>query len=99
MATNRESGITDEVLDQLLAGRDPATVFENGGLVDELKKRLAERMLNGEMDYHLRTETEQEAGNHRNGHSSKTVLTDTGKLELAIARDRQGRFDPVLIGK
>ena len=99
MATNRESGITDEVLDQLLAGRDPATVFENGGLVDELKKRLAERMLNGEMDYHLRTETEQEAGNHRNGHSSKTVLTDTGKLELAIPRDRQGRFDPVLVGK
>ena len=99
MATNRESGITDEVLDQLLAGRDPATVFENGGLVDELKKRLAERMLNGEMDYHLGTATEQEAGNHRNGHSSKTVLTDTGKLELAIPRDRQGRFDPVLVGK
>jgi putative transposase len=99
MATNRESGITDEVLDQLLAGRDPATVFENGGLVDELKKRLAERMLNGEMDYHLGTATEQAAGNHRNGHSSKTVLTDSGKLELAIPRDRQGRFDPVLIGK
>lgn len=99
MATNRESGITDEVLDQLLAGRDPATVFENGGLVDELKKRLAERMLNGELDYHLGTATEQEAGNHRNGHSSKTVLTDSGKLELAIPRDRQGRFDPVLIGK
>jgi putative transposase len=99
MATNRESGITDKVLDQLLAGRDPATVFENGGLVDELKKRLAERMLSGEMDYHLGTKTEQEAGNHRNGHSSKTVLTDTGKLELAIPRDRQGRFDPVLVGK
>ncbi len=48
MAANRESGITDEVLDQLLAGHDPATVFEAGGLVDELKKRLAERMLNGE---------------------------------------------------
>jgi putative transposase len=99
MATNRESDITDKVLDQLLAGRDPATVFENGGLVDELKKRLAERMLNGELDYHLGTKSEQEAGNHRNGHSSKTVLTDTGKLELAIPRDRQGRFDPVLVGK
>jgi hypothetical protein len=28
MATNKEIGITDEVLDQLLAGRDAATVFE-----------------------------------------------------------------------
>ena len=50
MAANREEGIADEVLDRLLAGRDPATVFETGGLVDELKKRLAERMLNAEMD-------------------------------------------------
>jgi putative transposase len=99
MATNKEIGITDEVLDQLLAGREPATVFERGGLVDELKKRLAERMLNGEMEHHLGTPAEEEAGNRRNGYSSKTVLTDTGKLELSIPRDRQGRFDPVLIGK
>lgn len=99
MATNKEVGITDEMLDQLLAGRDPATVFESGGLVDELKKRLAERMLNGEMEHHLGTAPEEEAGNHRNGYSSKTVLTDSGKLELSIPRDRHGRFDPVLIGK
>jgi len=99
MAANRESGITDEMVDQLLAGRDPATVFESGGLVDELKKRLAERMLNGEMDHHLSEEGEAQAGNHRNGYSSKTVLSDTGKLELAIPRDRYGHFDPVLIGK
>jgi len=99
MAANRESGITDEMVDQLLAGRDPATVFESGGLVDELKKRLAERMLNGEMEHHLGTPAEEEAGDRRNGYSSKTVLSDTGKLELSIPRDRQGRFDPVLIGK
>ena len=64
MAANREEGIADEVLDQLLEGRDPATVFETGGLVDELKKRLAERMLNAEMDHHLGAEAEEEAGNH-----------------------------------
>ena len=99
MAANRESGITDKMVDALLSGRDPATVFESGGLIDELKKRLAERMLNGEMDHHLGARAEEEAGNHRNGHRSKTVLTDTGKLELSIPRDRQGRFDPVLIGR
>jgi len=99
MAANKERGISNERLDELLVGRDPATVFESGGLVDELKKRLAERMLNGEMDHHLDAEAEQEAGNHRNGYSSKTVLTDSGKLDLSIPRDRHGRFDPVLIGK
>jgi len=51
------------------------------------------------MDHHLVAEAEQEAGNHRNGYGSKTVLTDAGKLELSIPRDRHGRFDPVLIGK
>src|SRR5487761_263665 len=92
MAANREEGIADEVLDRLLEGRDPATVFESGGLVDELKKRLAERQLDGEMDHHLGAEEETEAGNHRNGYGAKTVLTDTGKLELSIPRDRRGRF-------
>jgi putative transposase len=83
----------------LLAGRDPATVFESGGLIDELKRRLAERMLNAEMEHHLGGPVEENTGNHRNGYGSKTVITDTGKLELAIPRDRHGRFDPMLIGK
>ena len=69
------------------------------GVVNELKKRLAERMLNAEMDHRLGTAEQEEADNHRNGYGAKTVLTDTGKLELAIPRDRHGRFDPVLIGK
>ena len=53
MAANiKHEGIADEVVDQLLAGRAPARVFESGGLIDELKKRLAERMLNAELDHH-----------------------------------------------
>jgi putative transposase len=76
------SRIKNEILDQLLEGRDPKTVFESEGLLDELKKGLAERILNAEMDHHLDQESEQAAGNHRNGTSAKTVLTDTGKLAL-----------------
>jgi len=53
MATNKDERIADAVVDQLLAGRDPSSVFESGGLIDELKKRLAERMLNAELDHHL----------------------------------------------
>jgi len=88
-----------ELLDERLAGHDAKTVFENDGLLDELKKALAERVLNTELDHHLGQEHEQAAGNSRNGASAKTVLTDTGKLELAIPRDRQGRFEPALIAK
>ena len=98
MATN-SNAIKSEVLDELLAGRDPKTLFESEGLLDELKKALAERVLNAEMDHHLGQDPEQAAGNHRNGSSSKTVLTDSGKLELSIPRDRHARFDPQLIAK
>jgi hypothetical protein len=95
MAANKDEGIADEVVDRLLAGRDPATVFESGGLIDELKKRLAERMLNAEMDHHLGGAGEEAAGNHRNGYGSKTVLTDTGKVELSIPRGRGARREGV----
>jgi putative transposase len=47
----------------LLAGADPKTAFDPNGLFDELKKALAERALNAEMDHHLASE---EPGNSRN---------------------------------
>lgn len=37
--------IDKEVLDQLLAGRDPQEQFAKDGLLDEWKKALSERML------------------------------------------------------
>ena len=98
MATN-PNAIKPELIDELLSGRDPKTLFESEGLLDELKKALAERVLSAEMDHHLGQGPEQAAGNHRNGSSSKTVLTDSGKLDLSIPRDRHGRFDPQLIAK
>ena len=65
-----KSSFDGELLDRLLAGRDPKTVLESEGLIGELKKALAERMLNAELDVHLDQDAE---GNHRNGSSSKTV--------------------------
>jgi len=95
----KKVGIKAEVLDEFLAGREPKTAFEVEGLLGELKKALAERILNAEMDVHLDQESEREEGNHRNGSSPKTVLTETGSVRLAIPRDREGRFEPALIAK
>ncbi len=99
MAKKDTEGFSKELLDGLLAGRDPKTALDSGGLIGDLKKALAERMLNAEMDVHLADEAEAGVSNHRNGTSSKTVLTPDGSLELSIPRDRHGRFDPALIGK
>lgn len=40
----------------------------------------------------------QDTTNHRNGSSGKTVLTDDGPLALDLPRDRNGSFEPRLIG-
>lgn len=95
----QKSSFDSELLDRLLAGRDPKTILDSDGLMSELKKALAERMLNAELDTHLGQDAEQGLGNHRNGSSPKTVLTPDGELTLAIPRDRHGRFDPALIPK
>ena len=98
MARRKVPRIADELLDQLLSGTDAAAALQQGGLLDDLKKALAERALNAEMDHHLGGEAG--AGNSRNGYGRKTVLTDTGgRIALEVPRDRQGSFDPQLIAK
>ena len=91
--------IEKELLDQLLAGRDPSEVFAKDGLLDDLKKALSERILSAELDEHLQDETNEGIANRRNGHSKKTVVTGTSKMTLSIPRDRAGSFDPKLIAK
>lgn len=91
--------IEKDILDQLLAGRDPRGVFEKDGLFDDLKKALAERVLNAELDEHLEQEAGEGRANRRNGSSRKAVLTETSRLDISVPRDRAGTFDPKLIAK
>ncbi len=92
--------IREELLDELLAGRDPASVMRHDGLLGDLKKALLNRLMASEFDLHMSEEVASgKIGNHRNGATRKRVLTDDGHVEVTIPRDRAARFDPVLIGK
>lgn len=99
MPRRKEPRIPDALLDQLLGGADAKTAFDPNGLLDDLKKALAERALNAEIDHHLDGEAVEGRSNSRNGYGKKTVLTDTGRLELEVPRDRLSTFDPQLIAK
>jgi hypothetical protein len=43
-------------------GKDAESMLGEAGLVGQLKKQLAERMLSAELDHHLRGEAEGEGG-------------------------------------
>ena len=63
MNRRKEPAIPNDLLDQLLAGGAASAAFEQGGLLDTLKKALTERALNAEMDHHLASG--EDAGNTR----------------------------------
>jgi transposase-like protein len=67
------------------------------------KKALIERALGAELSHHLGyrpgATKPEDANNHRNGASGKTVLTEDGPLRIDVPRDRDGSFEPLLIPK
>lgn len=96
--------IDDSILDELLRGCDrPEDLMADGGLMRDLRKALMQRMLGAELTEHLGYEHGEVAPpvqtNRRNGVSRKTVKSEDGAFELAVPRDREGSFEPRLIGK
>ncbi len=86
--------LSEAAIDAFLAGRDPAEAFGDPALFSELRKRIAERALGAELDFHLKTSDD---GNTRNGHNRKTVYTESSKMDIAVPRDRSGSFKPQLV--
>ena len=74
-----------------------------GGLRGELTKMVVEGALEGELDDHLgygkHDPAGRNGGNSRNGHRAKTVLTDTGPVEISVPRDRGASFEPRIVAK
>ncbi|AQV92440.1 IS256 family transposase [Cupriavidus necator] len=101
-ATPRDlPSIPKELIDQLVKGPMTAEAVQDAAMA--FKKALIERAMGAELGHHLGypegAERPENATNQRNGSSAKTVLTDTGPLRLAIPRDRDGSFAPILIPK
>jgi putative transposase len=93
--------IKQEVIDELMKEYQGPEDFP--ALFTALKKAVMERALNAELSAHLGYEKGEDRpadqANHRNGASSKTVLGESGAVELEIPRDRAGTFEPQLIRK
>src|SRR2546429_5996026 len=88
--------VDEELADQLLgrAQAGGAELLGPDGLLSQVTKAVLERALAEEMTGHLRYEKHDPAGrgsgNSRNGPTPKSVPTDVGALDRAVARDRSG---------
>jgi len=96
--------IRKELIDELLKDwHNPQEMLGEQGLLKQLTKALVERCLEAEMDTHLgykkHAREGQGNGNHRNGHSGKTLKGEFGEVELEIPRDRNGQFEPQMVKK
>jgi transposase-like protein len=100
-ASRPDVNVPKELLDQLVKG--PMTQGELESMFRELKRAVIERAMSAEMNEHLgyrQGENKPDGqANQRNGTSGKTVITDDGPVRIEVPRDREGSFEPQIIGK
>ena len=91
--------IRPELIEELLKDyQNPEDLMGEGGILKELTKALVEKCLTAEIDTHLQ-ENKTESKNRRNGHSKKKIKGEFGETEISVPRDRQGKFEPVIVRK
>lgn len=91
----KEDLFNDEFLKQFKTGE------ELTGFLKQLQKRGIEKMLEGELDGHLGYSKHEQTinNNARNGFTKKKVKTSFGESEIAVPRDREASFNPILVPK
>src|SRR6478672_1060831 len=96
--------IDKELIDKLLADyKGPEDLIGEQGLLKQLTKALVERAMQAELTHHLGYSKNDPAGrgsgNTRNGASTKTLKGNFGEAVIEVPRDRNGTFEPKIVGK
>ncbi|MFF2818990.1 IS256 family transposase [Kitasatospora cineracea] len=96
-----DEGLIGQLVDRARASGLQLT--GEGGLLQQLTKRVLESALEGEITDHLGYKKHDPAGagsgNSRNGLRAKTVLTEVGPVRIEVPRDREGSFEPQIVKK
>jgi putative transposase len=96
--------IKPEIIDELLKGySNPEDITGKNGLLKQLTKAVIERAMQGEITNHLgyskNDKKNKSTNNSRNGKSKKNLITDQGKINIEVPRDRNGDFEPQIVPK
>lgn len=89
-----QPGVEESLVADLMSGKSLPEVMA------PLIKRILEAGLEGELAHHLSEErTDGDASNRRNGKAQKTLRSEYGPIDISPSRDRNGTFEPGLVGK
>jgi len=100
-----DAAVDEKKLKELVSelAKQVKTEKDLGELSDRLTKMTVEAALGAEMEDHLGYEKHapegRNTGNSRNGKSSKKLKGKHGEVEIDTPRDRNGSFEPKLLGK
>ena len=100
---DRKRLFSKEQLRSLIQEENIKTTDDIQRVLKEMFGDVLQEALDAELGHNLGYEKNDTAGketaNRRNGHSSKTVRSEFGDVELAIPRDRDGEFEPIIVKK
>ena len=99
--------IPREVIKELIRSEE---FNSTGDIMEAIKEMFSDvlgQVLEAELDVALGYDKQERRGesveeskprNYRNGHTSKTVKTQLGEVNVSVPRDRNGEFEPKIDG-
>ena len=100
--------IPKEVIKELIREQKFANTTEVMGAIKDMFRDVLQEIMEAELENELGYEKQERRSenvvesmskNYRNGHSKKKVKTQLGEVEISIPRDRNGTYEPQIIGK
>ena len=94
-----------ELLKEYVRSQNFASTSEIMEAMKEMFRDVIQTAMEVELDEELgrercqRAQTSEATPNYRNGYSKKTVKTQLGQVDIKVPRDRNGSFEPKIIGK
>ncbi|WMJ21967.1 IS256 family transposase [Paludicola sp. MB14-C6] len=97
-----------ELLKEYVNSQNFTSTTEVMQAMKEMFKDVLQQVMDSELDEELGYQKSQRIANddgksmsknYRNGYSKKTVKTQLGEVDINVPRDRNGEFEPQIIGK
>lgn len=97
-----------EVIKELIKEQKFSNTTEVMNAIKDMFKDVLQEIMEAELEAELGYEKQERRSedvkstvskNYRNGYSKKTIKTQLGEVEIAIPRDRNGEYEPQIIGK